>query len=333
MKDADTFGAKAKLTLERGRWHWYGQAAYMGIVADGGPTATHNYTGWMLKDTGSGNQANLISGVALNQGNFQIAPNLLWQKPLVGPVPSDVPSPGRPRNILEDPFAVRANRETIGAELVLTYDPTPATWMWAWDNDAREDAGLAAAMGLSYRDLRTTQDASIGILGDGRTTFAFPGAPPPRKVWDCNMRLVSRMAANRRLLALVHGGTGEPNGDDGRLIHRYGVDLRLTTGSLAVATAWKINDWGPYDYHRDFNLTYPVQIMGDVSHTLGMPRWFGFPQTRIGVRGTWRSLDRYSPRYCPAQLPDASGTPVCEPNAPGPNGREWEIRTYLHVAM
>jgi hypothetical protein len=342
VRDSDTYGTKVKLTLERGRWHWYGQAAYMGIVADGGPTATLNYTGWILKDTGSGNQANLISGVAVSQGNFQIAPNFLWQKPLVGPIPSDVPSPGRPRNILEDPFAVRANRETIGAELVLTYDPTPATWMWAWDNDVREDAKLAASLGVARRDLRTTQDASIGILGDGRTTFAFPGAPPPRKLWEANLRLVSRLAADRRLLAHFFAGSNEPNGDDPRLIgsnsfrhlfRRWGGDARLSTGPLAFAAAAKFNDWGPYDYHRDFNLTYPVQLMGDVSHSLGMPRWFGFPQTRLGVRGTWRSLDRYSPRYCPAQLPDATGTLVCEPNAPGPNGREWEIRTYLNVAM
>ena len=24
----------------------------------------------------------------------------------------------------------------------MTFDPTPATWMWAWDNDVREDANL-----------------------------------------------------------------------------------------------------------------------------------------------------------------------------------------------
>ena len=73
--------------------------------------------------------------------------------------------------------------------------------------------------------------------------------------------------------------------------------------------------------------------MGDVSRTLGPARWFGFPQTSLGVRGTWRSLDRYSPRYCPAMVPDATGASVCEPNAPGPNGNEWEVRTYLRFAM
>ena len=183
VRDSDTFGAKGKLTYESGRWHWYGQAAYMGLVADGGPTAVQNYTGWMLTDTGSGNQTNLITGLAVNQGNFQIGPNFLWQKPLVGPVPAGVPSPGRPRNILQDPFAVRANREMVGAELMLSYDPTPATWMWQWDNDVREDAPMAASLDLVYRDFKTTQDAAIGIFEDGRTHLRLPrGHPAPEDV-------------------------------------------------------------------------------------------------------------------------------------------------------
>ena len=96
----------------------------------------------------------------------------------------------------------------------------------------------------------------------------------------------------------------------------------------------KFGDWGPYDYHRDFNLTFPVHLMGDLSYTLGAPRWFGWPQTRIGVRATWRSLDEYSNRYCPVGVTDARGIEVCDPTAVGfGDGNEWEIRTYLHVAL
>ena len=331
VRPADTFGAKGKLTFQRGRWNWYAQGAYSGIVADGGPTTTTTFTGWTLKDTGLGNGTNAMTGVAVSAGNFQIGPNFLWQKPLVDPIPGDVPSPGRPRDILNDPFAVRANREMTAGELLLSYDPTPATWMWAWDNDVREDAGFAASLGYTYRHMPTTQDASIGILANGQS-FAFPGAPPARDLWEIRARVVSRVRADVRLVAHAYAGTGEPNGDDVRLIHRYGGDARLTWGSVALAGFAKVNDWGPYDYHRDFNLTFPVQIMGDVSYALGRPRWFDFPHSRIGVRGTWRTLDVYSPRYCPAQVPGPSG-PVCDPTAPGPDGREWEIRTYLQVSI
>jgi hypothetical protein len=333
VRDSDALGAKGKVTLISGRWHWYAQGGYQGIVADGGPNPMITYTGWRLKESDTGNNTNFLTGLAMNVGNFQIGPNFLWQKPVVGPIPSDVPSPGFPRNILDDPFAVRSNRETVAGELLLTYDPTPASWMWAWDNDMREDASLAWSLGLVLRHLPTTMDAAIGILEDGRTTFAFPGATPPRDQWEMNARVVSALSGNRHLVAHVFAGTGEPNGDDPRLIHRYGGDARFAWGPAALAAAVKVNDWGTYDYHRDFNLTFPLQLMGDVSYSLGTPRWFGFPQTRLGLRATWRSLDQYSPRYCPAYTPGAGGSLVCDPTAPGSEGSEWEIRTYFHVTL
>jgi hypothetical protein len=64
---------------------------------------------------------------------------------------------------------------------------------------------------------------------------------------------------------------------------------------------------GPFDYHRDFNLTYPMQLMLDLSTTVGKPSWFILPNTQVGIRGTWRSLDQNSPRYSPNQaLPFAT---------------------------
>jgi hypothetical protein len=323
VRGSDTWGGKVKVAVQSGRWNWYAQGAAMGLVADAGPTAVTTFTGWSLKDVGSGNQTNAITGLAVNLGKFQVGPNFLWQKPIVGPVPGDVPSPGRPRNVLDDPFAVRGNRETVAGELLLCYDPTPATWMWAWDNDVREDADLAASLGLVVRHLPTTQDAAIGVLANGNT-FAFPGAPPPRDLWELRGRVVSKLSPTTHLVAHAFAGTGEPNGNDARLIHRYGADARLAVSQLALATYAKFNDWGPYDYHRDFNLTFPVQLMGDISYSLGTPRWFDFPQTRLGVRTTWRSLDQYSPRYDPG----TGNTPET-----GPNGSEWELRTYLSVTM
>jgi hypothetical protein len=44
----------------------------------------------------------------------------------------------------------------------------------------REDAIFATSFGFVYFNFPTTQDAGIGIFADGRSTFAFPGAPPRR---------------------------------------------------------------------------------------------------------------------------------------------------------
>ena len=332
IRPLDAFGAKAKTTLTRGRYSWYAQGAAMGLVAEGGPTAVQTYTGWWLRDSGMGNQWNVMTGLSAIFGSFQVAPNFLYQKPIVGPIPFDVAAPGRPRNVIDDPFAVRANREMAAGELLLTWDPTPGTWMYAWDSDLREDAPIAASLAYTYRHLPTTMDAAIGILADGRTPFAFPGAPPPRDLWEVRSRVVSHVGRDVRLVSNLFGGTAQPNGNDDRLIRRYGGDLRLVKQQLMLIGAAKFNDWGPYDYHRDFNLTFPQQYVADVSWIFGAPQWWDLPATRLGVRGTWRSLDRYSPRYCPVRVPDNAGNETCDPTAPAERGEEWEIRNYLTVA-
>jgi hypothetical protein len=169
-------------------------------------------------------------------------------------------------------------------------------------------------------------------LGDGRTIFAFPGAPPAHDLWEAYARIVSKPDPEYGFIANLYGGTAQANGSDARLLKRYGGDLRFVYKKVKLTTMAKVNDWGPYDYHRDFNLTFPLQFVADISTYLSKPGWFDLPNSRLGVRYTWRSLNEYSPRYCPATFTDASGATVCDPTAVGfDNGREWEIQTYFQI--
>ncbi|WP_027136713.1 hypothetical protein [Gaetbulibacter saemankumensis] len=330
IKPEDNWGGKAKITFSKGAFNWYAQAAAMGLVATGGGDYTKTFTGWKLKDSGSGNQTNFLTGFTYSFGKFQIAPNFLWQKPLVDPMPNDVQAPGRLRNIFDDPFSVRSNRETTAGEILLTYDPTPGTWMYEWDNDRVEDAKFAFNLGFIYRHLPTTQDAAIGFLED-RTLFAFPNSAPAEDLWEAHTRIVSKIHPDLGLIANLYAGTGQANGSDDRLIKRGGGDIRFIYNKLKLVHTVKINDWGPFDYHRDFNLTFPLQLMLDLSTSLGKPDWFILPNTRIGIRGTWRSLDQYSPRYLPNQTNNPFvNEPTISPVGFG-NGQEWEIRTYVHI--
>lgn len=332
IKNTDNFGGKIKLTYVGGKFNWYAQGAAMGLVAQGGADYTKTFTGWRLKDSGSGNQYNVLSGFTYTMGKLQIAPNFLWQKPIEGPLPNSVPAPGRPRNILDDPFVVRGNREQIAGELLLTYDPTPGTWMYEWDNDRAEDAKFAVSAGFVYRHLPTTQDAAIGIFGDGRTIFAFPGAAPANDLWELNARLVSKINNNFAFIANLYTGDAQANGSDQRTIRRYGMDLRAIYKHLKLNSFVRINDWGPYDYHRDFNLTFPLQLMADLSFSSGKPDWFDLPTTSLGVRVTYRTLDAYSPRYSPTETIAPNGNYLPNPTAIGfDNGNEWEIRTYVRI--
>jgi glycogen debranching enzyme len=70
--------------------------------------------------------------------------------------------------------------------------------------------------------------------------------------------------------------------------------------------------------------------MLDLSTSLGKPNWFILPNTQIGIRGTWRSLDQYSPRYLPNTTEEFAPAPIVSPVGYD-NGTEWEIRTYIHI--
>jgi len=332
INSEDNWGAKAKITYQKGRFNWYAQGGAMGLVANGGSDETRTFTGWRLKDNGSGNQTNFLTGFTYTFGNLQIAPNFLWQKPIVGPMPNDVQGPGRLRNISDDPFAVRGNRETTAGELLLTFDPTPGTWMYEWDNDRQEDAKFAFNLGFVYRHLPTTQDAGIGIFADGVTTFAFPNSAPAEDLWEAHSRIVSKVSPDLGLIANIYAGNAQANGSDERLINRVGGDIRVIYNKFKLVHSFKINDWGPFDYHRDFNQTYPVQLMLDLSTSVGKPDWFILPNTQVGVRFTWRSLDEFSPRYLPNVAPEFADSPTISPVGFG-NGNEWEIRTYIHINL
>jgi hypothetical protein len=329
IKSSDNWGGKAKVTYAKGVFNIYAQGSAMGLVANGGADATRTFTGWQLKDSGSGNQTNFLTGFTYTRGNLQIAPNFLWQKPLVAAMPNDVDAPGRLRNLIDDPFAVRGfNRETTAGELLITFDPTPGTWMYDWDSDRTEDAKFAMSAGFVYRHLPTTMDGHIGFQAD-RTFLRFANAAPALDLWEAHTRIISKLTPELGIIGNFYYGNGQGNGDSTREITRFGGDIRAIYKSMKITAFAKANDWGPFDYHRDFNLTYPLQLMLDVSTTLGKPDWFVLPSTTVGIRGTYRTLNEFSPRFSPNLAPPF-GQPFVSPVG-FPNGTEWEIRTYVHI--
>jgi hypothetical protein len=332
IKSTDNWGGKGKITYAGGKFNWYAQGSVMGLVANGGFDQTQTFTGWKLKDSGSGNMANFLTGFTFAVGDLQIAPNFMYQKPLIAAMPNGVDAPGRLRNVIDDPFAVRnGNRETTAGEILFTYDPTPATWMYAWDNDRAEDAKFAMSTGFVFRNQPTTMDAHIGFLAN-RQFFAFSNSVPAQNLWEAHTRMVSKINRDFGIIGNFYYGNGQANGDSERTITRFGGDVRMIYKKTKTTFQIKANDWGPFDYHRDFNLTFPLQLMLDFSTTLGKPDWFVLPSTTIGVRGTWRSLNENSPRFSPNNALEFATAPILSPVG-FPNGTEWEIRTYIHINL
>jgi len=326
VRFADTLGAKAKLVFNAAPFFWYVQGGYRGLVSDGGADSTMTVTGWSLKESEQGNHWAVSTGMASYLGKFMLGPNVLVQRPLEGPLPfiedffdpeTGTYYPGlQGRNQLKDPFWVRSNRETYGFEFLLGFDPTPATPLWAWDNLEREDARFSAVLDFVYKILPTSQDAAVAINQD-LVLFGFPTGAPAKNLWELSLRSVTNFNHKMRLINWIYAGQGQANGDSPRTVSRFGTYGWFTYGTFNINYHLKINDWGPYDYYRDFNLTFPLQAMLDFSYAYEPPRMYAPASTRFGIRGQFRNLDRFSGRYLP------------DPEDPSLKGREWEIKTYV----
>ncbi len=321
----DTLGAKARVTLQSGRYMGYVHGVAKGLVADAGADLRKRFTGWSLDESGQGNHVGGLAGFAVNLGSFQIAPHALYQKPLIGPMDPESPYFSQDtgiyypalaaRNQLDDPFAVLGNRETLGLELLFVYDPTPGTWFWEWDNDLREDANFAASLDIVYRHQPTSRDATFGVNDQG-VFFAFAGAPPAEDLWDVTLRWVANPTARLRLVGHVFAGHAQANGDSARSIDRFGGDVMALMAPMRIELRAAFDDWGPYDFHRDFNLTYPFQGLADLSYVIGVTG-LDEARIRIGLRGRARTLDQYSAEF------------VAHPDDPDARGFEWEVGSYI----
>jgi hypothetical protein len=325
----DTLGAKARFTYDLGAVRMFAQASFRGLVADAGPEQRTVLTGWSLRESGRGNHYAGQAGMSVQLGTLQVAPNVLYQKPLIGPNPTIADTfdaetgryyPGvRPRSVLTDSFSVLDNRETLGAELLITFDPTPGTWFWSWDRDMREDAPFAAGLDLVYRHQPTSRDAGIAILANG-STIAFGKAPPAADEWEATLRMVGNPTKRLKLYGTAMVGSNQSSGEDARQVLRYGVDGSVLLDTLMLTAQLRMNDWGPFDYHRVFNLTYPIQAGGDLSYGLKRPV-LGAVTTRFGLRGMVRMLDQYSEGLSTAAL------------AEGLMGREYEVGAYAILSL
>jgi hypothetical protein len=322
----DTLAARAKASFEFGRVNWYVQGGYHGLVADGGDDRTITWQRWSLKETGQGNHYAASSGAAIALGSLTIAPNALYQAPLIGPNPSvdafysvetDLYYPSiRPRNVIDDPFAVLSNRETIGAELLLVWDPTPGTWYWLWDRIDREDARFAWSLDFVYRHQPTARDANLVVLESG-AVVPFGGSPPAQDEWDLTFDWFARPGPVR-LYGTLFAGQSQARGDSARLVTRGGGSVQIDWNTARLSTRLHLHDWGPYDFHRDFNLTYPLQWYGDLSYGVRAPR-LGTFDTRFGLRAQARVLNEYSEGWLD---PTVGGT-----------GHEVEAGVYVNIGM
>ena len=335
IKFEDTLGLKANYAFNIGSSRAYLGLNYGGLVADGGdpldkeygsnPGGTIIYTD--LPYSQYGNKKEVDAGLQMNFGSITIFPRVLYRDNLVDANPTVAPvttgttlNPGvSPRNRDDDAFAVLDNREARSGEIYLTYDPTPATEFYEWDNDYREDADFAFNIGANYTSYPTATDSNQFFFRPAGTNAAFGDGLPAEDVWRASSRMVFNTENRTNVVLKLEAGrqqsTGTAEGPT-REFYKTEAKFLLTNNHIIEGYVYK-DAWGPYDFYRQFNSTYPYQYKLDYSILMGPYNWSD-PRgatSKWGVRALYRTLDENSPQ---------------EEYQDGRNNSMFEIITYLN---
>ena len=308
----DTLGLKAKLSFPLFGAQTYLSAHYAGLVADGGQY--HKTFGVTdpsrLPYSGLGNKEEYEFGMLMNFGNVMVFPRFLYRENLVDANPFIEPgigggilNPGlAPRDRDNDPFAVLGNREARSAELFIAYDPTGDSHFWAWDNDWKENARVAFDFGGTYTEFPTFTDANLFYSEVARGNASFGQGLPAEDVWAISSRWVFNPRPGQKYITRFVRGFDQPTGQpEGGTRDFWEFHYKAYLGRHKIEGFYMQDAWAPYDFYRQFNITYPEQFKIDYSILLGgstggfVDAYSEDRATRVGIRGIYRSTDENSP--------------------------------------
>ena len=303
----DTLGFRAKLSFPLFGTKSYVAAYHAGLVADGGA---------VLKDFGvsdptalpyssQGNKREYEAGMMINFGDFMLYPRVMYRDNLVDANPFIPPSGGGgiinpglvPRDTDKDPFAVLDNREAKSAEIFLTYDPTGDSFFYDWDNEWAEDAKFAFNIGGNYTEYPTFTDANLFYFNPIRANASFGVGLPSEDVWSISSRMVFNPNNRAKYIIKLQSGfqqsTGNPTGGTRKFYEFHGKTIFCD--KHMISGYFKKDAWGPYDFQRQFNVTFPEQYKIDYQVFLdggaNQFRSISNGSTSVGIRALYRTND------------------------------------------
>lgn len=302
----DTLGVKTKFTFDILKKVKIDAAfTYAGIVADGGGPLMEGGTMMPYSEIGNKMVADAGLSVFFNsiilsfRGMYRW--NLIEANPKINPtVVGTTFTPGvDPRNRQDDPFAVLGNRECFSGEFIFTFDPTPATYFYHWDNDKREDAKFAFNLGFNYAYYPAITDSYTYFDQSAQKTNGYGfGYPEEDMVWKALSKLVFNPTKTLKMIYKLEAGFQLSNGFPGtpyRLGKYYSLNLDFRFFRKYFIKGFVKKDaWGPYDYHREFNVTYPWQWMLDFCVLIDNIMDYKL-SSKIGIKYNHRMMNKYSP--------------------------------------
>ena len=306
VKWQDTLAYKAKLTWDAApNIRAYTAVSHAGIVADAGDPVREEAN--QLPYSGLGNKREFELGMKVTRGNYTIVPRLLYRENLVDAndraiaqeINGNTINLGLDvRNPIDDPFAVLGNRAARSAEIYLTYDPTPETYFYDWDNDVRENAKFAFNVGFTATQYRTGADSGLYHNEEIDADLAVGGGLPAADVWLAKSKMVFNPKPGYKAVLNLEAGKQQPTHqfpDKAAAVNEYySLQGKLILNNEHILSAtYKKDAWGAYDFDREFNTTYPDQV--ELSYTKLLNKGLSEKKSsKVGVKALYRTLDEGS---------------------------------------
>jgi len=278
----------------------YAEFNYAGLVANAGEHQEIWTTNIPYSELG--NKKSLELTAEILNGNWMFKPRAFSRRNLVDALSVDAQnlnSVGRrvtsavtttdPTNL--SPFSVTSNRAVDSLEFFATYDTTPGTYFYEWDNYLKEDAPVAFNVGLTVSKFKGRTDSAVfGYIPLGGTDLIdWTDTGRPAEVQrTLEGRLVVNPTDTVRLNMNFAAGQQVPLANNIEITDFASVSGTVVHKAKNVYSFMLARDaYGEYDYHENFGTSYPWQAMIGYERMLD----WGAGNSKAGIKATKRTLD------------------------------------------
>ncbi|MDP6969521.1 MAG: hypothetical protein QGG88_10500 [Gammaproteobacteria bacterium] len=325
----DTIALKARVTDNFSpSVQVYSEYNYAGLVADAGEHQEVWKTN--IPYSSLGNKQTVEIGAQVTSGNWRITPRLFKRINLAQAMSDAAMQLGNNQSVywrttdsnhtgFVSPFAVRDNREAVSGELFFTYDPTPATFFYEWDNDVKEDAELAFNVGITRTDYSSKSDSAVWWDPQGWHWIDEGRPVADDVVTTISSKIVYNPSPSLRVVANLEAGQQVPvayTAADAKLkkSNFNSISAKLVHNSQNIYKfTYAKNKMGEYDEDKNFGIRYPEHLEFSYERLLTS---LG-EGSKVGIQAYKRKMD------------DNSGADY----ASGANSSMYEVRAYFTYAF
>ncbi|MCP4879819.1 MAG: hypothetical protein GY905_04665 [Gammaproteobacteria bacterium] len=325
----DTIALKARVTDNFSpSVQVYSEYNYAGLVADAGEHQEVWKTN--IPYSSLGNKQTIEIGAQVTSGDWRIAPRLFKRINLADSMSDAAMALGNGQSIYRrtadsnhtgfvSPFSVRDNREAVSGELFFTYDPTPATFFYEWDNDVKEDAKLAFNIGVTQTDYSTKSDSAVWWDPQGWYWIDEGRPAADGLVTTIASKIVYNPSSSLRIVTNLEAGQQVPgaytSADAGlKKSNFHSISTKVVHNSQHIYSfTYAKNKMGGYDEDKNFGIRYPEHIELSYERLLtGLSA-----ESKVGIQAYKRTIGEFSGA-------DYSS---------GANSSMYEVRAYFTYAF